>query len=634
MHNDGMSGAASGAPQLATIYPPDALAANRARMDAIEPRGTLHDLFRARAQRSPEKTAYIEHCARSGEWVGRSWRWMAAEVARRRRAIAAMRIARGERAAVRLRNCIEWVLYDQACMAAGLVLVPLYAEDQPGNIAYILEQTGARLLLVENAAMWREMAGAARLAALTRVVVAEGAADADDARVMPLANWLQCGARHAHKNAEEQENAGRADELATIVYTSGTTGRPKGVMLSHANILQNAHAGLKSIAIFPGDTFLSFLPLSHMFERTVGYCMPLMAGAVVAFNRSIAQLPDDLAAIRPSFLITVPRIFERAYGVISTRLEQGSALSRRLFARAVETGWRRFEIAQGRASWHASQLLWPLFDALIAKKIRARFGGRLRLAVSGGAPLAPNISRVFIALGVNIVQGYGLTETGPTLSVNTRARNNPASVGLPFIGAEIRISPRGELQARSPSVMSGYWRNPEATRAVLDADGWFSSGDLAAIDAGGFISIVGRLKEIIVTATGEKAPPADMEAAICDHALFEQAMVLGEGRAFLAALVVLNAESWPRHAEALGVGADDDAALAGKRAEEYLLEKIARQLRGFPGYASVRRVCALRDAWSVQDGALTPTMKIKRGVLRERFKAQIENLYARRAGPR
>jgi len=630
------SDAAHGAAQRALIYPPDALAANRARMDALEPRGTLHDVFCARARRSPEKTAYTEH--RDGKWVGRSWRWMASEVARRHRAIAAMRIARGERAAIRMRNCIEWVLFDQACMAAGLVLVPLYAEDHAENIAYILEQTGAKLLLLERAAMWREMAGeTSRLGALLRVVVVEDPPEsgADDARLMSLASWLQCGARREHEHAHEHEHAGaaRADDLATIVYTSGTTGRPKGVMLSHANILQNAHAGLKSIAIFPSDSFLSFLPLSHMFERTVGYCLPLMAGASVAFNRSIAQLPDDLAALRPSFLITVPRIFERAHAAIMARLEQAPAWSRRLFARAVETGWRRFEIAQGRATWHANQLLWPLLDALVAKKIRAQFGGRLRLAVSGGAPLAPNISRVFIALGVDIAQGYGLTETGPTLSVNTPAHNRPASVGLPFIGAEIRITRRGELQARSPSVMSGYWRNPQASRAVLDADGWFSSGDLARIDAGGFISIIGRLKEIIVTATGEKAPPADMEAAICEHALFEQAMVVGEGRAFLAALVVLNAESWQRHAEALGVDAGD-AALAGARAEAFLLEKIARQLRGFPAYAAVRRVCVMRDAWSVQNGALTPTMKIKRGVLRERFKTQIQTLYARPAAPR
>ena len=613
------------APQQARVYPSDALAANRARMDAIEPDGTLHDLFRERARRTPDKTAYTEH--RGGKWVRRSWRWMSEEVEKRRRAIVAEGVPRGARAAIRMRNCVEWILYDQACMAAGLVLVPLYADDRADNIAYILEQTESELLLVERADMWREMDGEGPFPSLKRVIAVDGETKSgDDDKLLALGEWLR---RHENANANKNtDGKTRAEDLATIVYTSGTTGRPKGVMLTHANILQNAHAGLKSIAIFPGDTFLSFLPLSHMFERTVGYCMPLMAGAEVAFNRSVDDLMEDLAELRPNFFITVPRIFERAHAAISARLEQGPALARFLFSRAVAVGWRRFEISQGRARWRPSQLLWPLLDALVAKKIRARFGGKLRLVVSGGAPLAPGISRMFIALGVKIVQGYGLTETGPTLSVNTLKRNNPSSVGLPFIGAEIRISERGELQARSPSVMSGYWRNEKATREVLDEDGWFSSGDIAAIDADGFISIVGRLKEIIVTATGEKVPPADMEAAICDHALFDQAMVLGEGRAFLSALVVLNEESWRGRAKTLGVDAEDEAALASEQVEKYLLEIIAQQLHDFPGYAEVHRVCALRDAWTVGGGALTPTMKIKRATLRERFAAQIENMYA------
>lgn len=628
----------------ATVYPEDLIAANQGaakKMDVIAPAEvkTIDGLFRARAARSPDKIAYIQFCPETSRWVGYSWREMAEQVERWRRAIVADGFERGARAAIRLGNRREWILYDQACLAAGLVVTPLYSEDRPDNIAYILEHTGAGLFFVENAGMWLQMADELPLlTSLARVVVLEDADNdlggIDDPRVVALADWLDSAEEKAGKQAAQQNAppaAGQPDDLATIVYTSGTTGRPKGVMLSHAGMLMNAHAGLRSVPVFPDDKFLSFLPLSHMFERTVGYYLPMMAGASVAFNRSVAQLPDDMAANRPTIMITVPRIFERAYGAIRARLEQGPALRRWLFGGlfegAVEVGWRRFEISQGRAPWGMNQLLWPLLKALVAKKISARFGGNLRYVVSGGAPLALRISRVFIAFGIEVLQGYGLTETGPTLTVNTLTKNKPSTIGLPFIGTEIRLSAIGELQARSPSVMLGYWRNEQATRACIDRDGWFSTGDIAAIDRDGFVSITGRLKEIIVLATGEKVPPADMEAAICEDPLFEQAMVMGEGRAFLCALIVLTPQSWRHHAEKLGVDPDDDGVAASERVENFVLDKVARRLRDFPGYAAVRRVFVTTKPWGVDDGAVTPTLKIKRPVLRERFKAQIETMY-------
>ena len=627
----------------ATVYPEDILAADAAdreaakHMDVIAPSEaiTIDGLFRVRAARSPDKIAYIQYHPETNRWVEYSWRRMAEEVERWRRAIVADGFEGGARAAIRLHNRREWVLFDQACMAAGLVVTPLYSEDRPDNIAYILEHTGAELLMVENAGMWLQMADELPVSGkLTRVVVLEAADNAlagiDDPRVMSLSRWIRAGEQVGEQVGEQNPppRGGQPDDLATIVYTSGTTGKPKGVMLSHANMLMNAHAGLRSVPVFPEDKFLSFLPLSHMFERTVGYYLPMMAGATVAFNRSIPELPDDMAANRPTIMIAVPRIFERAYGAITTQLEQGPAWRRRLFEKAVAVGWRRFEIAQGRAVWGVDQLLWPLFKALVANKISTRFGGNLRYVVSGGAPLAAQISRVFIGLGIKVLQGYGLTETGPTLTVNTLTKNKPASIGLPFIGTEIRLSEAGELQARGPSVMLGYWQNEEATRACIDRDGWFATGDIAAIDRDGFISITGRLKEIIVLANGEKVPPADMESAICDDPLFEQAMVVGEGRAFLSALIVLNPDNWPRHAEKLGVDPNDDRALAGKAVESFMLDKVTRRLRDFPGYAAVRRVCVTVEPWTVSNGNLTPTLKIKRPVLRERFKAQIEAMYA------
>lgn len=630
--------------RTATVYPPDALATPGLDVIAPAQANTLRALFEARVARSPEQTAYIQYHAKYKRWQAHTWRQVADEVERWRCALVAEGYEPGARAAVCMRNRIEWVYYDQACMAAGLVLVPLYAEDRADNIVYVLEQTGARVLLVESEEMWGRMKDEVlALPKLQRVVILDGMGveemmemDIDDIdidgdpRPVPAVDWLGLMPQFGEAVFNPAPPPTIApDDLAGIIYTSGTTGKPKGVMLSHANILSNAHAGLKSVAVFPSDKFLSFLPLSHMFERTVGYYLPMMAGAQVAFNRSIADLPDDLREHQPTIMISVPRIFERAHGAIRAALEQRPTPLRWLFALTIALGWRRFEASQGRGGGVA-QWLWCLLDARVAKPIRERFGGKLRFVISGGAPLAPAVSRLFIACGIDILQGYGLTETGPTLSVNTLRHNKPASIGLPFIGAEIRLSPGGELQARSPSVMRGYWRDEAATRECIDADGWFSTGDIADIDADGFLFITGRLKEIIVTATGEKVPPADMEAAICDDPLFEQAMVLGEGRSFLSALVVLNPPSWARHAAKLGVDPDDDAALTSAEVEAFVLARVARQLRDFPGYAAVRRVCVTREVWSVENGAITPTLKIKRPVLRERFAAQIDAFYAER----
>ena len=637
--------------QTADRYPPDHLQALGACVDVIAPMqaDTLDGLLRARIAKSPDKIAYRQHDGR--RWHGYSWKTIGQRVEQWRSALAHQGLvnqnaAHGARVAIRMRNCIDWVLCEQSCLANGLVVVPLYAQDRADNVAYILAHTEAEVLVLENVSMLREMAGhLQQLTKLKRVVVCQGDDDGDDSvdsdrrsysgnsnsdidshdsRVVTLSDWLDEG-----QSFTSAPSTSQASDLATIVYTSGTTGKPKGVMLSHANILRTAHAGVKSAPVLPSDLFLSFLPLSHMFERTVGYYTPMMCNAVVAFNRSIEQLPDDLAAMRPTVLVSVPRIFERAYNAIGAQLE-GAALRRWLFKCAVSIGYRRFEIRQGRGAWRISQLLHHPLDALVGRKVRARFGGRLRMVISGGAPLAENISRTFIALGVDILQGYGLTETSPTLSVNTLDSNQPSSVGLPLSEVQLRIDDAGELHAKGDGVMGGYWRDEKSTREVVDAHGWFATGDLARIDADGFVYINGRRKEIIVLATGEKAPPADMESAICDDALFEQAMVVGERRAFLAAVVVVNADSWRRTAAQLGLDANDDDSLNAPPANELMRKKIAAQLRDFPGYAVVHQVWASRAIWGIEDGAITPTLKLKRAVLRERFAERIEWMYRER----
>jgi long-chain acyl-CoA synthetase len=302
-------------------------------------------------------------------------------------------------------------------------------------------------------------------------------------------------------------------------------------MLSHHNMLSNAYFTLQSFDVTGADTFLSFLPLSHTLERTCGYYLSVMAGARVAYARSIPQLAEDLAAIRPTLLISVPRIYERVYGAIKAKLAEGPAVRRMLFELATEVGWTRFEHQQGRGPWRPGFVLWPLLKKLVADKILARLGGRLRAAVSGGAALPPDVARVFIGLGLPVLQGYGLTETSPVVSNNNIEDNVPASIGKPIHGVQVKIGEKNALLVKGPNVMLGYWENPEATRAMFTEDGWLNTGDTARMDGEGRLYITGRLKEIIVLSNGEKVPPVDMEAAIARDPFFEQVMVMAENEA-------------------------------------------------------------------------------------------------------
>ncbi|WP_423909404.1 AMP-dependent synthetase/ligase [Candidatus Spongiihabitans sp.] len=624
--------------RAATIYADCAIEENKRRCDVIDTEitTTIPGLFEERVRRSPDKKAYSQFDPVRNEWVEYTWQDMANDVNHWRRAIAADGMAPGQRAAIRMANSREWVLFDQAVLAQGLIVVPVYVEDRADNIAYILVDTETRLLLLEKYSQWLEMEQQLlSLTALKRVVIVHDDTHDDthrddndeitncgDARVMSLNAWLASAMPVVPQNP-----AIDADDLATIVYTSGTTGKPKGVMLSHSNMFLNAYGGLQSVAVYPSDQFLSFLPLSHMFERTAGYYLTMMAGAAVAFSRSVPQLLDDMAEIKPTCMIAVPRIFERACSKIKTRLDAGPKLKKWLFEQAVSVGWQCFENQQGRSKWRLRQCFRPILNALVAGKVAQRFGGRLRFVVSGGARLSPNIAKVFIGLGIKILQGYGLTESSPVLTVNTLSRNKPCSIGLPLHGAELRLGDNDELQAKGRYIMMGYWNNPQATAKTIDSEGWLMTGDIANISEQGFISITGRIKEIIILANGEKVPPADMESAIIDDPLFEQAMVIGEGKACLTALIVLSPEVWPEVALLLGVDRSDKTALQSEKVKQFVLDKIADQLTEFPGYAFIRQVTLSTDVWSVSDGAITPTLKLKRPVLMERFKTEIELMY-------
>jgi long-chain acyl-CoA synthetase len=581
---------------------------------------SLAEAFTARVALSPDAIAYRDFDARKPGWRSHTWRDMAVLVGRVRGALAREGLARGDRIAIMLRNGKEWIAFDQGAFGEALVTVPLFVDDRPDNVAYILNDAGVKLLVVEGAEhLERLKPVAGRIPGVARIVTVKAVEGIDDLRVRSMAEWLVPGPVTSPPVAVD------AKSLATIVYTSGTTGKPKGVMLSHDNILANVKTALAVYEVYADDVFLSFLPLSHMFERTVGYCLTMVAGATVAFARSIAQLSEDFRSVRPTIIVSVPRIFELLNAAVRNQLRDASPRKRQLFDFAHGVGWKMFLWRQGRGGWHPSFLLWPVLKALVANKLLARFGGRLRLCISGGAALNPQIAHTFIGLGLPICQGYGLTEASPVVSANLLDRNEPSSIGIVLPGIEVAFGENGVLLVKGPNVMLGYWNDPEATARVLNGAGWLDTGDQAR-EVDGFLHITGRIKEIIVLGNGEKVPPVDMELAIQLDPLVDQVMIVGEGKPFLGALVVLNMDEWFRVAERNRLIADPNGENRD-RAEKLVAGHIAGLLKEFPGYAQVRRVALITEKWTIDNGLLTPTLKLKRDRILERHQDRLAEMY-------
>lgn len=604
---------------------PSALTAapNMARdMIEITDASTLDGVFRMRVRRTPHATAYLQYHPASQTWDEYSWQDIAVEVARWQAALKTLNLRRGERVALMLNNCREWVIFDQAAIGLGLVTVPLYTSDRADNIDWVLTHAGCRVLLIGSPEHWHELQSIRPTLEQLDAILSLLPVENPTANLHIVDDWLPA------RGDAPDENVTHPNDLATLVYTSGTTGRPKGVMLSHQNILFDVQAGLNAVAVFPDDRLLSFLPLSHMLERSIGYYLPVVAGASVAFSRSIPQLAEDLVVVQPTILISVPRIFERVHGRIHDALATAPALRQKLFAKAVELGWLAFLHRQHRAAWSPGLMIQPALDHLVGAKIRAKLGGRMRFAISGGAPLPADISRTFIALGVDILQGYGLTETSPVISVNRLEDNEPTSVGPALPGIEVKLGDNNELLTRSRAVMLGYWHNPEATQAMIDSHGWLHTGDQVTIGPRGHITITGRLKEILVLSTGEKVPPADIEQALAACGFLEQVMVVGDGRPFLTALIVPKPDTLSSMAQALNLSIDD-SELAGHPAIcRHILEQLQPCLHHFPGYARLGGVALLDEAMSVENGLLTPTLKFKRNVILNRYQDKVNALYA------
>ena len=615
---------------------------------------TLSELLVQRVRDTPDGEAYRSFDDVRGQWQSLSWSQTAERVAHWCRALVASQLPPGARIAILLPNGLDAMSVDQAALRCGYVPVPLHAIDNAGSIAYILGNSQASMLVLSSQHAWDKICAVGQaLPHMRQVIIAPQAPEAatapPPAEAMPSPELVQLQQIPVLHRDTWLAQAGvnlrlpappAADDLAAIVYTSGTTGKPKGVMLTHGNVVSDIHAVMQRLQAFPSDVFLSFLPLSHTFERTCGYYLAVATGSCVAYSRSVAQLADDLKTVKPTILVSVPRIYERVHAKLMEKLAP-SPLKMQLFEAAQAKGWQQFCALnriqttpdQVQVNGWAGLLPWFVLRRLVAQPLLAQFGGRLRVAVSGGAPLAPHIARCFLGLGLPMIQGYGMTETAPVVAANALDDNHPTTVGQALPGVQVRIGENNELQVKGPTVMRGYWDRPEDTAKAFTEDGWLHTGDQAVIEDGR-IRIMGRIKEIIVTSTGEKVPPADLEQAILQDPLFSQAFVVGEDRPYIAVVAVVQSTECEDMAQRLGVDTSDGAALNHAAIRREALARIQKVTESFARYAVPRAIYLTCEAWTIENGLMTPTLKLKRNQLMARYATEIEQLYDKSADPK
>ncbi len=544
-------------------------------------------------------------------------------------------MAPGDRVALIAESRPEWLSVDLAILVAGGVTVPVYPTLSPAQVRYILQDSASTIAVVSTRVQLTKLQEVRHeLPALQAVVVMDDAAAGQSPSVISLTQLGERGSarlRGAWGVGREFRDAARAvrpDQLATIIYTSGTTGPPKGVMLTHAALVSNLEAAARVLDVSESDVALSFLPLSHAFERMVAWVY-LFCGVFVVFAESFDTIGRDIALVRPTVITGVPRVYEKLHARIMEKGGAGSGARPMLFRWAVRAGLAvATATLRGREPGTIDRLQARLADRLVFEKVRANLGGRVRYLVSGSAALGADVAEFFCAVGLPIVEGYGLTETAPILTVNPPGAPRVGTVGKPLPGVDIRLAPDGEILARGPNLMTGYYNNPEATAEVLK-DGWFHTGDVGAIDGDGYISITDRKKDLLVTSGGKKIAPQPIEATLKRNPLVAEALVLGEGRNFPAALIVPDFPVLERRLQALGRPVGPASELVTRPDVVGLYSEIVDAMnRDLAQFERIKKIALLPAEFTIETGELTPTMKVKRKVVEERWREEIEKLYS------
>ncbi len=590
---------------------------------------TLNRMFLNRIEEGGDSVRFL--VPDGGAWKPVTYREVGAAVRELAHGLMGLGLARGDKVAILSSTRVEWALADIAAILAGFVTVPVYPSNLPDQVEFILAHSGARAVFVEDAMQWNKVAGARkRLPDLSTVVLMTGDA-AEREGTVGLADLRKAGLAHAaaHPDAIARRTAEiQPDDDLTIIYTSGTTGPPKGVVTRHRNYAFIVTSALQAVEVPKGSVFLQFLPLAHSLGR-LEHFLTFDALAVSAFARSIQSVGEDLPAVRPEIMVSVPRLYEKFYARVMAKVEEDGGLKKVIFRWALGVGRdasRRCQRGEARAGFLA--LKFALAEKLVFRKVRERMGGRLRFCISGGAPLSPEIAEFLHALGVLILEGYGMTENSTVTAVNRLDRYKFGTVGKPLPGTEIRIAPDGEILIRGGHVMKEYYRDPASTREAVDGDGWLHSGDIGVLDGEGFLRITDRKKDIIVTSGGKNVAPQNIENLLKGEKLISQAFVYGDRRKYLTALLTLSAEELAKWAAQNGVAETDPAALARNPRVEGMMRAKVDGINGkLASFEQIKKFAILPSDFSQETGELTPTLKVKRKVVIQKYGSVLDALY-------
>ena len=587
---------------------------------------TLISMFEQSVEEHGSKPA-LAHKPKGGTYQDISYTEFGASVEAFSKGLSTLGIQKGDRVAILSENRPEWAISDFGILKAGAVNVPMFSTLTAAQVGYIIKDSGSKVICVSTKnQLEKVVAIREEVPSLEQIIIYDELEEEAPDDVTEF--FKVC---HRGKQADTSLDVGTdEDEIATIIYTSGTTGNPKGVMLTHANFLSNYNAAKSLVDVGDTDVLLSFLPLSHVFERLGGHYVPLFSGAKVAYAESTFTVAQNMQEVSPTVMLSVPRLYETMHDRVLRAVESGSSLKQKIFHWGVSVGSAvSSKIQQGENPSVILKMKQSIADKLVFAKLKAATGGQLRFFISGGAALPQSIAEFFHAAGILILEGYGLTETSPVISLNYPEKWKFGTVGVPVPGIEVQIAEDGEILTRGPHVMKGYYNNESATAEVIDADGWFHTGDIGIIDDDGFIKITDRKKNIIVLSNGKNVAPQPIESQLVQSQFIDQIMLVGNERKNIAALIVPNFDALKTWTTDNDVDTSDIPELLKTRGVQQLIQKeIRERMTDFADFEQVRRFALLEKEFSQEEDEMTPTLKLKRNVIIEKYGHVIEGMYS------
>lgn len=593
---------------------------------------TIPDMFQKLTAKFAKESRPVLMYKSEGTYKGITYSELRTKVEAFAFGLAAIGIERGDRVAIVSENRPEWVISDQAIAALGAVSVPLYPTMTAKQIEYIFNDAGVNVAIVSNQFQLNKvMRVYADISTLEKVILMTEKGPIPEPGTFGFSAVMEMGEKLRKEDPElvaRNIQAVQPDDLLTLIYTSGTTGNPKGVMLTHHNLVTNVVASAEVIEFGTSDVMLSFLPLSHSFERMAGYYTGMSCGATIAYAESVETVSENMLQVRPTIVTTVPRLFERIYSRVMKQVDAGSPLRKKIFMWGLAVGRLHARATRKGSVPVALRFKRLIANKLVYAKLREKTGGRIRFFVSGGAALGREFGEFFEAMGFKVIEGYGLTESSPVISVNRLENYKFGAVGHPIPGVEVRIAPDGEILARGPNIMKGYYKNEEATRQAIDEEGWLHTGDIGTIDAEGFIHITDRKKHLFVSSGGKNIAPQPIENLFLSSKFIEQFMLIGDRRMFLTALVVPDFDALKEYADSRNIPYDSVAELVKNAEINDLVDKEINKIqKDLANYERVRRFTLLEKQFSIEEGELTPTQKVRRKVIEERYADLIDSMY-------